>query len=1429
MKTKQNNDQIQHIKMYKAGRQWLFAGVIGLTVAAGVENLNKNWHLQALPMSMTASANDDADDGSRPYWFDQNTTYFQKYDPLNIAQNNSIDEAAQAKFNKAGDITGEITKIKNDVTFKYDGLTYNQADGSFTVKLTYTAPELSGSGRNSYFDLAFTSSLNKKSRSTDVYFTRSNQPDRNKGKTTLALKNHVYSNALNAGSDIGGQYELDINFDPIKMTKNDRITAMYSSTTDTVGYHPIFESPRTIGFDDFGQQYNDALLKQLKDNSNDNIDGKKNLSDSQKTNFHKQVNGLNTDNDFVNDLNNIDNNVNQADDDAKNAGAAKTAAEKAISVEAENKKQAIAGLSNMSDTDKQKAEDQVGNDASDAIKNIDKMNATADINQAKDAAINTIDTDAAKAAAKDAVEGEAKAKIAAINHSDHLDSTEKQQAIDKVNEAVTNAEADIDKKSKQDDIKAAGQAGIDNIDKEAGRATAKNAIRQRSEDDQTAVKNLHLPTRDEEQAITQIKADQGKAESEIDNASDENGIDGATTNGEQAMDQDVTNAKNAGAAKAAAKQAIENAENSAKDAVKDLPEPDKGNAIKKIEADAAKANGRIDDATDSKGISDATSDGQNDMNNDAKKANATHDIDDSTDKAKKAVANLPEEIKNKAINDIDQHAKEAKSHIDNAQNADDIDRAGNNGQADINRDVKKASAKKAIDDEAAQKKSDVQNLADLPQPDREKVAGNIDQDATNAKNVIDSDNNDQDINNHTTDGIGKIDQDAAAAADAAKGKKAAKEAIDADAKNAKTAIDGLNNLTPDEKQKAKDKVDTDALAAKGEVDKGTSNDDNDKAKAQGAADFKRDVDAAKDKDAIADAANQAKENINGQDGLTDKEKEAARSAVDNDADAAKKDVDSANNNKNDTDMSQKTKDGKTKIEGDANAAAQNAAARNAAKKAIDEDAAAAKKTIEKQNNLSPEEKTHAEDMVDQDAKKAKENVEAATDSTGFDNAREDGHDKMNQDVDSAKNKGAINDEANSAKASIDGLGHLSDDDRDNAKKAVDEDAAKAKQKIDAANEAKNPSGVTDATTDGKQKIDDDAKNAAKRNDSKGEAKADIDKGAKKAKKDIDNLPHLTPDEKEKAKKVIDQDADQAKTAVDSSQNDDEVNKAAQKGHDQMDNDAASAKAKDQAKKAIDDEAKNAKAIIDSLPNLTPDDKANAQKKIDDDANHAKQAVADATDQNGIDQGQQDGQKAITADMKDDVKQDIDRHAEKAMDKVKKMDNLPDADKQKAIDAIQQDADKTKGQVDAATDSNDARAADKNGQAKILDDTKKAANQAIDHAVDQAKKRIQNMTNLTPEERKNALDKLDHDANNAYQSVRDSNELVDIDEALFNGRQKFNENLQTSQAINDKTMNQASAMPKAGTLARNMGNQVLGFFTVLAGAFTLLTKKNRKEK
>ncbi|WP_283678299.1 DUF5776 domain-containing protein [Lentilactobacillus sp. Marseille-Q4993] len=210
----------------------------------------------------------------------------------------------------------------------------------------------------------------------------------------------------------------------------------------------------------------------------------------------------------------------------------------------------------------------------------------------------------------------------------------------------------------------------------------------------------------------------------------------------------------------------------------------------------------------------------------------------------------------------------------------------------------------------------------------------------------------------------------------------------------------------------------------------------------------------------------------------------------------------------------------------------------------------AKNTIDKLENLTPAQKTAFEKDVDN------ANTKEAIDQVVSNAIAQDAINKANKDTQ------ALQDAKDKAKDAIDDMTDLTDQQKDDYKKAIDEatsgseiqnviDQANAQNEI---NKANNDKGNQDALND--------AKDAGK--------------------KAIDSMPYLSQDQKNAYKKGVDAatDADGVKAVVDQANAQNEINKA-----NQNPTDTSLQKAKDAAKKAVDSLTHLSQAAKDNYKDL----------------------------------------------------------------------------------------------------------------------------------------------------------------------------------------------------------------------------------------------------
>ncbi|HEL1804044.1 TPA: DUF1542 domain-containing protein [Streptococcus suis] len=473
----------------------------------------------------------------------------------------------------------------------------------------------------------------------------------------------------------------------------------------------------------------------------------------------------------------------------------------------------------------------------------------------------------------------------------------------------------------------------------------------------------------------------------------------------------------------------------------------------------------------------------------------------------------------------------------------------------------------------------------------------------------------------------------------------------------------------------------------------------------------------------------------------------------------------------------------------------------------------AKKGIEANPNLTPEEKDVAKKAVEDAVKVATDAIDKASTPTEVDTATSDGVKAIDAEEFKATQKDAKNKiakEAESAKKAIDDNPNLTPDEKESAKNAVEEAAKVATDAIDKAStpiavQAEEHKGVAainliTAKADAKGAV------AAKLAD---EIKKLKDKQAE-AEKAID-ASTMTNEEKAIAKKALQDVVDKGKADLEDAARvatneiheatTTEKAKAAELAGEKSLTDTGKeardavelAKDKELAKEAIRTEEEEATKIVEKLaedtrkaiednPNLSDEDKQAEIKKltdavaktletIRDNATTAMQeaekaqALADLekaketqkiADKAAIDRLTilvKDGELEAT---KQDAKNKIAKDAAAAKEAIGSNPNLTDAEKKTFTDAVDAEVAKANDAISAATSPADVQKEEDAGVAAIAEDVLDAAKQDAKNKIAKesaaAKSAIDANPNLTPEEKESAKKAIDTDAQAATAAI-----------------------------------------------------------------------------
>ena len=379
----------------------------------------------------------------------------------------------------------------------------------------------------------------------------------------------------------------------------------------------------------------------------------------------------------------------------------------------------------------------------------------------------TVPTDSdVKKNAKDAIDQAAKAKNDAIDAS-NLTAEEKADLKKQVSDEVNTAKGKIDAATNNADVESAKNTGVENInnvkvpDTSATKDAAKKAIDEAAKTKDAAIDNSSL-TAEEKDTLKQTVADAvNKAKSAIDAATKDADVKTAQTNGEKAIN--AVEIPTSSKTKNDANSDLDNTADAAKKAIDEtsgLTDDQKQTAKDQIDKAVDDAKENIKNASDNKGVADATDAGK--LAIDKVSAKAAIDAAVTAKKSEIAQAPLTAEEAKPLNNLVDQEADAAKAAIDAATTSAAVETAKNNGVETINNikvpttSATKDDANKAIDAALAKKIEEINN-ANLTDDQKQSLIDQAQNAANQAKENIRNASTDEDVQTARNNGIAAIE------------------------------------------------------------------------------------------------------------------------------------------------------------------------------------------------------------------------------------------------------------------------------------------------------------------------------------------------------------------------------------------------------------------------------------------------------------------------------------------------------------------------------------------------------------------------------------------------------------------------------------------------------------------------------------------------
>ena len=1072
---------------------------------------------------------------------------------------------------------------------------------------------------------------------------------------------------------------------------------------------------------------------------------------------------------------------------------AKPAAKKAIEDALNAKIAQLDARNDLTTEEKEAAKADATSRANAAKTAIDNATTNANVDNAKTSGVADVESvnpqaSQKKTDAKNAVDEALKAKEAAIDANNDLTAEEKAKAKEDAKAKADAAKTAIDNATTNDAVTQAKNDGATSVNSMNPTAQAKPAAKKAIDDALKAKNdaidaNNDLTAEEKAKAKENAKAKADAAKQAIDNATTNDAVTQAKTDGATSVDSVNPTAQ----AKPAAKQAIDDvlkAKNDAIDANNDLTAEEKAKAKEDAKAKADAAKTAIDNATTNDAVTQAKNDGATSVNSvnptaQAKPA-AKKAIDDALKAKNDAIdANndLTAEEKAKAKENAKAKADAAKQAIDNATTNDAVTQAKNDGATSVNSvnptAQAKPAAKKAVEDALADKIKEIEANNNLTDEEKTAAKQEAQDKATAAKQAIDNATTNAGVEQAKANGTTEVNN----VNPTPVAKPAAKKSVEDALADKIKEIEANNNLTDEEKTAAKQEAQDKATAAKQAIDNATTNAAVEQAKNDGANSVNSVNPTAQAKPVakkvIEDALKAKYDAIDANNDLTAEEKVKAKEDAKAKANVAKQAIDNATTNAG---VDQAKANGTTEV----NNVNPTPVAKPAAKKEVEDALKAKNDAIDANNDLTDEEKTAAKADAKAKADAAKQAIDNATTNAGVEQAKANGTTEVNNvnpiPVAKPATKKAVEDELADKIKAIEANNDLTDEEKTAAKEEAKAKADAAKQAID---NATTNVGVTQAKNDGATSVDSVNPTPV----AKPEAKKSVEDALADKIKALEANNDLTDEEKTAAKEEAKAKADAAKQAIDNATTNAGVEQAKVNGTTEVNNVNPTPVAKPAAKKAVDDALKAKNDAIDANNDLTDEEKTAAKADAKAKADAAKQAIDNATTDAGVDQAKANGTTEVnnvnpTPVAKPAAKKAVDDALKAKESEIDARDDLTAEEKIVAKEEAKAKADAAKQAVDKATTNADVENAKTTGVADVnslnpVAVKKPAAKKAVDEALKAKEAEIDANNDLTAEEKLAAKEEAKAKADAAKQAIDGADTDIKVDVNSISGLSDVN--------------------------------------------------------
>ncbi|HHE7123414.1 TPA: LPXTG-anchored DUF1542 repeat protein FmtB [Staphylococcus aureus] len=1035
------------------------------------------------------------------------------------------------------------------------------------------------------------------------------------------------------------------------------------------------------------------------------------------------------------------------------------------------RKQEIQNSNASTTEEKQAAYTELDTKKQEARTNLDTANSNSEVATAKDnsiAAINQVQAATTKKSdAKAEIAQKASERKTAIEAMNDSTTEEQQAAKDKVDQAVVNANADIDNAAANNDVdnaKTTNEATIAAITPDANvKPQAKQAIADKVQAQETAIDaNNGATTEEKTAAKQQVQTEKTTADA---------AIDGAHSNAE------VEAAKNAEIAKIEAIQPATTTKDDAKQAIATKANERKAAIAQTQEITAeeiAAANANVDNAVTEANNHIETANSQNEV--DQAKTTGEASIDQVTPTVnKKATARneITTILNNKLqaiqatpdATDEEKQAAETEANTENAKANQAITAATTNAEAAINavtpKVMKKQAAKDEIDQLQAAQTAVINNDQNATNEEKEAAIQQLATAVTDAKNNITAatDNNGVD----TAKDAGKNSIQSTQPATAVKSN--AKNEVDQAVTTQNQAIDNTTGATTEEKNAAKDLVSKAKEKAYQDILNAQTTNDVTQIKDQAVADIQGITadttikDVAKDE--LATKAKEQKALIAQTADATTEEKEQANQQVDAQLTQGNQNIENAqsiddvNTAKDNAiqaiDPIQASTDVKTNA---------RAELLNEMQNKITE--------ILNDNTTTNEEKGKDIEPVRAAYEEGLNNINAATTTGDVTTAKDTAVQKVQQlhanPVKKPAGKTELDQAAADKKTQIEQTPNASQQEINDAKQEVDAALNQAKTNID---QSSTNEYVDNAVKEGKAKI-----NAVKTfSEYKKDALAKIADAYNAKVNEADNSNASTSSEIAEAKQKLAELKQTADQNVNQATSKDDIEVQIHNDLDNINDYTIPTGKKESATTDLYAYADQKKNNILADTNATQDEKQQAIKQVDQNVQTALESINNGVDNSDVDDALTQGKAAIDAiqvdaTVKPKANQAIDDKAQETKESIDQSDQLTAEEKTAALATIKQITDQAKQGITDATTTAEVEKAKAQGLEAFdniqIDSTEKQkAIEELETSLDQIEAGVNVNVDATTEEKEAFTNALEDILSKATEDISDQTTNAEI--------------------------------------------------------------------